>query len=137
MTTPIQDSIRALAFFQDKITFTTGPVELEHQIKDGENIVIVDVRDADDYAKGHIPGAINVPRGTWDDPQGLEKGKVNIVYCYTQTCHLGAHACAVFAAKSYPVMELEGGFAAWKDNDFETEIGVSRRGMKGEQAFSR
>jgi rhodanese-related sulfurtransferase len=129
----VHDTARALMFFENKISFTTGPVELEHRIKDGDDVVIVDVRDMDDYAKGHIPGAINLPRGTWDDPQGLSKDKVNIVYCYTQTCHLGAQACAVFAAKFFPVMEVEGGFAAWKDNDFEVETGS----RKAERAFSR
>src|SRR3954453_23554845 len=74
----VHDTARALAFFEDKMSFTTGPVELEHRIKDGDDIVVVDVRDADDYAKGHIPGAINLPRGTWENPQGLSKDKVNI-----------------------------------------------------------
>jgi rhodanese-related sulfurtransferase len=116
-----QDTIRAKAFFADKISFTTGPVELEHMLKSGEDIVVVDVRAADDYAKGHIPGAINLPAGTWDRPEGLDKGKTNIVYCYSQTCHLAAKACLGFADKGYPVMELEGGFATWKQDELEIE----------------
>src|SRR5258706_13288459 len=110
--TIVNDTARARAFFEDKISFTTGPVELEHQIKDGDDIVIVDVREAGDYAKGHIPGAINLPRGAWGDPQGLSKEKPNVVYCYTQTCQLAAHACAVFAAKFFPVVEIGGSFEA-------------------------
>jgi rhodanese-related sulfurtransferase len=113
---------RAKAYFEDKLAFTTGPVELERWIKTGEdNLVVVDVREAEDFAKGHIPGAINVPKGRWDNPQGLSKDKTNVVYCYTQQCHLAANACVQFAGQGYPVMELEGGFEIWKEHDLDVE----------------
>jgi len=113
---------RAKAYFEDKLAFTTGPVELERWIKSGENnLVIVDVREAEDYAKGHIPGAINLPKTEWDNPQGLSRDKTNVVYCYSQQCHLAANACARFASHGYPVMELEGGFAIWKQHELDIE----------------
>ena len=116
------DPVRAKAFFQDKVAFTTGPVELDLMIKSHDNnIIVVDVREAEDYAKGHIPGAINLPKGTWERANGLSKDKTNIVYCYTQTCHLAANACVAFASQGFPVMELDGAFEAWKENDFEIE----------------
>ncbi len=132
-----QDVSRAKAFFEQKIAFTTGPVELDHAIKGHENIVIVDVREAEDYAKGHIPGAINLPRANWQNAEGLQKNRTNIVYCYTQQCHLAAHACATFAGQGYPVMELEGGFEGWEENDLEVEKGEGRVGAAGQRAFSR
>ena len=131
-----QDPTRARAFFEQKVAFTTGPVEVEHAIKNHENIVIVDVREAEDYAKAHIPGAINLPRGSWQNPDGLQKDRTNIVYCYTQQCHLAANACVAFAGQGYPVMELDGGIEAWQENDLETETGGSRVGA-GQRAFSR
>jgi rhodanese-related sulfurtransferase len=112
----------ARRFFEDKLAFTTGPIELERWIKTGEdNLVIVDVREAEDFAKGHIPGAINLPRDQWDKPEGLSKSKTNVVYCYTQQCHLAANACVRFASQEYPVMELEGGFNAWKESQLDVE----------------
>jgi rhodanese-related sulfurtransferase len=48
-------------------------------------------------------------------------GRVNVVYCYSQTCHLAAKAALAFLDKGFPVMELEGGFAAWKDHGFDVE----------------
>ena len=118
----IHDPARARAYFEDKLAFTTGPIELERWIKSGENnLTVVDVREAEDYAKGHIPGAINVPREMWENPQGLSKDKTNVVYCYTQQCHLAANACARFAARGFPVMELEGGFEVWKEHDLDVE----------------
>ena len=112
----------AQRFFEDKLAFTIGPVELERWIKSGEdNLVVVDVRAAEDFAKGHVLGAINIPMEQWDKPEGLSKQKTNVLYCYTQQCHLAATACARFAGLGYPVMELEGGFETWKDNELEVE----------------
>src|ERR1044071_8560617 len=132
-----QDPAKAQAFFEQKVAFTTGAVELSHAIEGHENIVIVDVREAEDYAKAHVPGAINVPKGSWENPDGLQKNKTNIVYCYTQQCHLAANACVTFAGQGYPVMEMDGGFEAWEQNDLETESGNNRQGAKSQQAFSR
>lgn len=118
----IHSPTAAKRYFEDKLAFTTGPVELERWIKTGEdNLVIVDVRAAEDFAKGHIPGAINLPKDKWDRPDGLAKDKTNVIYCYTQQCHLAPNACVQFASRDYPVMELEGGFAAWKECQFDIE----------------
>jgi rhodanese-related sulfurtransferase len=124
----IHSPAAARKFFEDKLAFTLGPVELERWAKSGEsNLIIVDVREAEDFAKGHIPGAINLPKDQWDNPQGLSQDKTNVVYCYTQQCHLAANACVRFASRDYPVMELEGGFAAWKDNELDIEEESARR----------
>jgi rhodanese-related sulfurtransferase len=115
------DAARARAWFEDKLAFTTGPVELDHMLKSNEHIVVVDVRELDDFAKGHVPGALNLPQDKWDDLEGMSREKTHIFYCYTQTCHLAAQACAKFASRGYPVMEMEGGFAAWKAADLDIE----------------
>ena len=120
--TRIHDPARARAYFEEKLAFTTGPVELDRWIKAGEdNLVVVDVRAVEDFAKGHIPGAINVPREQWENPQGLSQDKTNVVYCYSQQCHLAANACVRFASRGFPVMELEGGFGTWKDYELDIE----------------
>ena len=132
-----QDPARARAFFEQKVAFTIGPVELSHAIEGHENIVIVDVREAEDYAKAHVPGAINLPKSSWDSADGLRKDATNVVYCYTQQCHLAANACVRFASQGYPVMELEGGFETWQENDLETQSGNNRQGAANQRAFSR
>ncbi len=117
----ISDPQKAKEYFEAKISFTTGPVELERMMKQGENINIVDVRAAEDYAEGHIPGAVNLPKDKWQTLEGLRKDKTNVLYCYSQVCHLAATAAVEFASKGYPVMELEGGFRAWKEHDMDIE----------------
>src|ERR1017187_4589761 len=115
------DPGRARAWFEDKLAFTTGPVELDHMLKAGDSIIVVDVREAEDFAKGHIPGALSLPQERWDDLEGTSRDKMHIFYCYTQTCHLAAQACVKFASRGYSVMEMEGGFAAWKAAELDIE----------------
>jgi rhodanese-related sulfurtransferase len=120
-TLTMPDPVKARAYFENKVTFTTGPIELDRRLKAHDNINVIDVRAEDDYRKGHIPGAINLPQEKWDTLEGLSKNKPNILYCYSQVCHLAATAAREFAAKGYPVIELEGGWEEWKEHDLEVD----------------
>lgn len=115
-----RDPAKAKTFFESKMAFTTGPVELERMMKNNE-VNVVDVRAAEDYAKGHIPGAINLPHDQWSTMKGLRKDKTNVLYCYSIVCHLAATAAVEFSAQGYPVMELDGGWRWWKDDGFDIE----------------
>jgi rhodanese-related sulfurtransferase len=119
-TTMMQDTARAKEYFEAKMAFTTGPVELERMMKQG-SVNVVDVRAADDYAKGHIPGAVNLPKERWASLEGLRKDRPNVVYCYSIVCHLAAVAALEFAAQGFPVMELDGGWRWWKEDGFAVE----------------
>jgi rhodanese-related sulfurtransferase len=114
------DPARAKEYFQNKMAFTTGPVELERAMKAGE-VNVVDVRAAEDYDKGHIPGAKNLPKNRWSTLEGLDHDKPNVLYCYSQVCHLAATAAVEFASRGFSIIELEGGFEGWKENDLPTE----------------
>lgn len=61
--------------------------------------------------------AVNLPRAAWaaalETGAGLRRDRPNIVYCYHPSCHLAAEAALEFARHGYPVVEMEGGFAAW------------------------
>jgi rhodanese-related sulfurtransferase len=116
--TAVNDPAKAKEYFEAKMAFTTGPVELERMMKSNE-VNVVDVRAAEDYAEGHIPGSINLPKDQWHTLTGLRKDKVNVLYCYSHVCHLAATAAVEFAGKGYPVMELEGGWRWWKNDGFD------------------
>ena len=106
----------ARAHFAAKVGFTTGPHEVTGMLDGKHDVVIVDVRFPTDYRKAHIPGAVNLPKGKWQAAAGLSKDKLNILYCYNQTCHLAAEAAVELIALGYPVAEMEGGFATWEAN---------------------
>jgi rhodanese-related sulfurtransferase len=111
----------AVRFFEEKLTFTCGPSEVEHLEKEEGGVNIIDVRRPEDYRKGHIPNAVNLPREQWESFVGLSKDKLNVVYCYTQQCHLATRACLLFARKGFRVKELEGGWKAWREYGLAVE----------------
>ena len=83
--------------------------------------VLLDVRSPDDYAKGHVPGAINLPhrRITESNLAGYPSDAVFVVYCTGPHCN-GADKAAVRLARLYrPVKKMIGGIAGWKDEGFE------------------
>ncbi len=123
----IQDLEQAKAFFAAKLAFTTGTHEVQGMLDSGEVVVIVDVRLPSDYRNGHIPGAVNLANGRWHKPQGLSQNKLNVLYCYSQTCHLAAQAALQLAAQGYPVMEMEGGFATWKAEGYPIDSSLAEQ----------
>ena len=112
---------KAAKYFKAKMDFTTGPIELNAMLKRQEQINIIDVRMPEDYTKGHLPGAVNLPQDKWDTYSGLTRDKVNVVYCYSEVCHLAAAAARQFAEHDFPVMDLEGGFEAWQQYNLPVE----------------
>jgi len=124
---PRPDPRGAKKYFQKKMSYTTGPVELSHMLESGEDIVVIDVREAEDYAKGHVPGSHNLPQDRWQSFDGLRKDRTNIVLCYAHVCHLAAKACVQFAGAGFPVVEMDGGFEAWKENDLKIEKSSKKR----------
>lgn len=115
------DTKKATDFFGAKLDFTTGPAELNEMIRRRENINVIDVRKAEDYAAGHIPGAVSLPKDKWTTFSGLTKDRVNVIYCYSEVCHLAANAAKYFAEHDFHVMELEGGFEEWKKYGLSVE----------------
>jgi rhodanese-related sulfurtransferase len=79
--------------------------------------VVIDVREPDEYATGHLAGAINIPRGVLEfklsGTPALEKRDLNVVlYCKTS----GRAALAAVAMQSMGylnVVSVAGGYEAW------------------------
>ena len=113
---------KAAEFFAGKLDFTVTPVELSEQIENGVKSFIVDVREAINFIKGHIPGAINLPKGNWSHITGWRNDRPVIIYGYSHICHLAARAAVEFASQGHSVIEMEGGFAAWKESRLHVEI---------------
>lgn len=110
------DSKKAEDFFTKLMAYTLGPMELK-EMMESENIVVLDVRDKEDYDDGHIPNAISIPRKELDNRYTeLSKENLHIVYCYNQQCHLGLCACRFLATKNIPCMHMEGGYKTWSED---------------------
>jgi rhodanese-related sulfurtransferase len=83
---------------------------------------VVDVRAAEYYAEGHIPGAVDLPKDPrWETLEGLRRDKLNVLYCFSHVCHLAAAAGVEFSDKSFSVMEMDGGMRAWREHELDIE----------------
>lgn len=117
----LTDPARAKEYFEKKMTFTLGPMEVKYYQDQGQDLNIIDVRAAKDYATGHVPGAINLPEDQWQTFRGLSKDKPNVVYCYSVVCHLAAKAAHFFAQNGYPILEMDGGYEYWTEYGLEEQ----------------
>lgn len=105
---------KALEYSETRTEFTMDPRDLFEMLQNNDDINVIDVREPFDFAKGHIPGALNLPRSAWSSNLSLTEGKLNVIYSYSAACHLAAKAAKYFAEHDFHVMELEGGFEEWK-----------------------
>ncbi|MBM7660187.1 rhodanese-related sulfurtransferase/TusA-related sulfurtransferase [Bacillus mesophilus] len=87
--------------------------ELEKKLEANENIVILDVREAAEYAFNHIPNAISIPLGELDDRlDGLNKEEQIFVVC--RTGNRSDFAAQKLAEKGFNhVVNVVPGMSAW------------------------
>lgn len=82
--------------------------------------VLLDVRSPQAFAKGHVPGAINLPHGRISE-RNLEAFSAEttfVVYCNGPHCN-GADRGALRLAKlGRPVKKMIGGVTGWLDEGF-------------------
>jgi rhodanese-related sulfurtransferase len=114
-------------YFHRKVAYSTGPVELSHALEAHEDVNVVDVREPEDFEKGHVPGSVNLPRARWSSHEGLREDVANVLLCYSHVCHLAAKAGVEFAGAGYPVLEMDGGWESWKENGLPVEKGRANR----------
>ncbi|MCY1670472.1 rhodanese-like domain-containing protein [Novosphingobium sp. SL115] len=94
--------------------------ELDARVRSGKALV-VDVRERDEFAAGHIPGAINMPLSSFQ-PSGLPdaKGKTVVLNCLGgKRSGMALDKCS--AALAAVDTHLAGGFGAWQSAGLPVE----------------
>lgn len=93
--------------------------EAKQLMKDEEGYIILDVRTKEEFAEGHIPGAICVPNETISDemPEELpEKDQLILVYC--RSGNRSKQASKKLAELGYTNIKEFGGIIDW-DGEIE------------------
>ena len=98
-----------------KVVPEEGPADLQRRMKSGEKVVVIDVRDPDEFRDGHIEGSANISRGFLEFRIGTavtDPATPIVLYCQT-----GLRS--VLAAKALrelgyaTVINLQGGYQKW------------------------
>jgi rhodanese-related sulfurtransferase len=77
--------------------------------------VVVDVRSAEAYAEGHVPGAVSVPLKELRDRLGELPGDTEIIaYCGGPYCVVSPRAVEMLRAHGYRARPLDGGLTGWR-----------------------
>lgn len=97
--------------------------EFDELIADS-NVVILDVRKAEEFDEGHIKGAVLIDQFQSDFVElaqaKLPKDKTIAIYC--RSGRRSANAAAKLANVGYKCVNLKGGILAWKEADMPVVI---------------
>jgi rhodanese-related sulfurtransferase/DNA-binding HxlR family transcriptional regulator len=78
-------------------------------------VTVLDVRPPEEYAAGHVPGAINITMDALSSHlRRLPKGREVIAYCRGPYCLLSVDAVAMLRGKGYKARRMEDGFPEWR-----------------------
>jgi ArsR family transcriptional regulator len=88
--------------------------ELMDRLKAGL-VTVLDVRPADEFVLGHVPGAVNIPLGQLEKRLAdLDPAHEIVAYCRGPYCVLSYEAVAVLRAHGFRVRRLEDGLPEWR-----------------------
>ncbi len=87
-------------------------------------VTVLDVRPAEEFAAGHLPGAINVPvEELGKRLKSLAKSKEVVAYCRGPYCLMSFDAVELLRAKGYKARRLEGGLPEWRSAGLPVDAG--------------
>ena len=87
-------------------------------------VTVLDVRPAEEYEAGHLPGAINIPLAKLEGRLNkLPKNKEIVAYCRGPYCVLAFEAVARLRKKGLQARRLEDGYPEWRMKGLPVETG--------------
>lgn len=93
------------------------------QLQGANEAFIIDVRPAFFYNLDHIPGAISIPKKSFDSiypskraelDAAISAGKVIVLYCTDENCPDGRNTARLLAKEGYSSSVYKGGWKEWK-----------------------
>ncbi|MHB1773438.1 MAG: ArsR/SmtB family transcription factor [Acidimicrobiales bacterium] len=103
-----------------------------------EEVVVLDVRPAEEYSAGHIPGARSLPlehlEARLDE---LDPAVEVVAYCRGPLCLLAPEAVALLRSRGRRARCLEDGLPEWRQAGLPVEEGIGTDGGSGDGAEAR
>ncbi len=120
---PAAASAAALSHFESSLAFETDCWDVHDALSRGADFVLIDVRSPELYARGHVPGAINIPHAKIIGSRLADypSGTLFVVYCAGPHCNGAQRGAIRLARLGLPVKLMIGGMTGWPDEGFALE----------------
>jgi rhodanese-related sulfurtransferase len=117
---PAAPSAEAEAHFSAEFRFETDCWDVHEGLANGPDFVLLDVRGPALFARGHVPGAINLPHGKIiaSRMEQWPAGTLFVTYCAGPHCNGAARGALRLARLGRPVKIMAGGVTGWIDEGF-------------------
>lgn len=123
----VRDLVRSWFADRDSLEPVTR-AELRKRLKAGL-VTVLDVRPADEFAYGHLPGALNIPLKDLDRRRGeLPRDREVVAYCRGPWCLLAFEAVAALRKRGFMARRLEDGLPEWRAARLPVETGAGSLG---------
>jgi rhodanese-related sulfurtransferase/DNA-binding HxlR family transcriptional regulator len=107
-----------------KVKDSLEPVQATHLLERARDglVTVLDVRPAEEYAAGHLPGAINIPLKDLEKHlDELSSSQEIVAYCRGPHCVLAFDAVSRLREKGINARRLEGGLPEWRQEGLPVE----------------
>jgi rhodanese-related sulfurtransferase/DNA-binding transcriptional ArsR family regulator len=99
--------------------------KLIRRVREGK-VTVLDVRPAEEYRAGHIPGALSVPLGELRKSIArLPKNREIVAYCRGPYCVMAIDAVHILRAAGYRAHRMEHGIVDWRVRGWRIESALS------------
>jgi rhodanese-related sulfurtransferase/DNA-binding transcriptional ArsR family regulator len=89
--------------------------ELARRLQEGEELVVLDVRPAEEHAAGHLPGAVSIPLPELRRRLAeLPRDREIVAYCRGPYCAFAHEAVALLREAGLSARRLEDGLPEWQ-----------------------
>ncbi|CAB3768254.1 rhodanese-like domain-containing protein [Paraburkholderia solisilvae] len=121
---PAADSATARAHFHASLQFETDCSDVASALASGTpGFVLLDVRSSTLFARGHVPGAINLPHGKIVASKLVDypRDTLFVTYCAGPHCNGAARGAIRLSELGRPVKVMMGGVTGWLDEGFKLD----------------
>ncbi len=122
--TPAAPPAAAQRYFAQKLAYETDCWTVHESLKAAHpDFVVIDVRGPAEFARGHLPGAINIAhlKDVGPSLRRYPEGTIFVVYGAGPHCSRADRAAEQIAEARLPVKTTIGGIVGWREEGFVLE----------------
>lgn len=126
---PAAEPAEAESHFLRQLSFETDPSDVHADMtrNHASGFTLVDCRSPEDYAKGHVPTATNMPYKaiSHESTAQLLQDLVYVVYDDGLLDNAATKTCLRLSALGFRVKEMAGGLHGWREEGYNVAVGTA------------